>query len=295
MAEDTAAPVVSNEQVATPVGDTTGTAVEQPQQQTEGAGAADETPVLELSAEQKEGWDKFTPEQKRHFNKIMTPKFQELSAERKQYEYYKRLAEALEADPDTTVELLARHRGFQVQRSQPANPTVQEQAVTDQHRVALEAQFGPDAANAIVAMVETLADKKAEARTKPLQDHYQSQVTQAAQQEVQSAVETLTKEFPDWKKYEPQMTQLAQKLQPGPGMSKIEFARILYRAANPGSSVQQTNAVIEKITKAAQAAEAPAQSVSTNRVAKARPKGLSFDKSMQAAAEAAARGELWED
>ena len=293
MAEETAT-AASNEQVAPAPGDTEGTAVEQPQQQTDkGADAADETPVVELSAEQQDSWAKFTPEQKRHFNKIMTPKFQELSAERKQYEHYKRLAEALEADPDTTVEMLARHRGFTVQRGQA--PTVQEQTVTDQHRAALEEQFGPQAANAIVAMVEKLADEKAQARTKPLQEHYQSQVTQAAQQEVQSAVDSLTKEFPDWKKYEPQMTQLAQKLQPGPGMSKLEFARILYKAANPGSSVQQTNAVIEKLTKAAQAAEAPAQPVSTNRVAKSRPKDLSFEKGIQAAVEAATRGEVWQD
>lgn len=298
MADETAVPVVSDEPVTTPVGDTEGTAVavEQPQQQTAGADAADETPAVELSEEHRKSWATLPPEIRKQVNRIFTQKTQEIADERKKYGSYAQLAQALEADPDTTVELLAKHRGFEVRRPQAPVQTPQEQAVKDEHLAELEAQFGPAGAKAVLAVAEQIADRKAEARIKPLAEHHAQ--TQIAQEkaEATTAIEALTKEFPDWKQHEASMSQLAQKLSPGPGMSKLEYARLLYLGVSPNrTSAQTTKAVIDNLNRAAKAAETPAQAVPNNRVAKSRPQGLSFDKSFQAAAEAAGRGEEWQD
>lgn len=295
MAEETAQPEASNETVAAPAGDTVGTAVEQPQQQTEGADVADETPVVELSAEQTEGWNKLPADQRKILNKLFTQKTQGIAEERKALEQYKRLHEALEADPDTTVELLARHRGFTVTRQQQVQPTPQEQQAKDETFLQLQEQFGPEAAALLFKAVEKRATDIAEAKVKPYQEFHQQTVDQARKAEVIDALQELGKEFPDYGQYVPQMNQLAQQLKPGPGITPKQFARMCYLAVAPGkTSAQQTKAVIEKINKAASAAEAPAQPVSSNRVAKSRPQGLSFEKSILAAAEAAGRGETWD-
>lgn len=299
MADETAQPVVSNEPVATPAGDTEGTAVavaaEQPQQQTEGADAADETPVVELSEEHRKSWNNLPPDLRKQVNRLFTQKTQEFAAEKQKYSSAAELYRALELNPDVTVEMMARQRGFQVVRPQAAQPTPQEQAVKDENLTALEAQFGPEAAKAIMAVSEQIADKKAEARIKPLQDHHQQTQRQQEQADAASAVDALTKEFPDWRDHEQKMIQLAERLPKG-DLTKTEYSRILYLAVNPGrTSAATTKAVIDQLNKSAKAAETPAQPVPNQRVASARPKGLSFDAAMKDAAQAASRGVLYED
>lgn len=292
MAEETAEPAVSNETVAAPAGDTEGTVVEQPQQQTEGADVADETPVVELNEEQKVSWSKLPPEIRKHANKLFTQKTQDIAAERQSLSQAKQLAQALTDQPDLTIEMLARQRGFQITKPQAQPPSAQEQAVKDAHLQALEEQFGPQAAQAIVGVAERLAEAKAEARVKPLADFHNQSVQERERQDAASAEEALGKEFPDYKQYVPQMQQIAQNLKPGPGMTKKEFARILYLAANPNrTSAQTTNAVVKKLTESAKAAQAPAQPVSTNRVATSLPAYKTFNEGFQAAYESAKRGE----
>lgn len=295
MAEETA-PVATDQApavVATP-GDTVGTAVEQTQEQTgQGAGPADETPVVELSEEQQKSWNTLPPDVRKQVNRIFTQKTQDFAKEREELSQVRQLAQALQANPDMTVEFLARGRGFEVKRVGTPNPTQQEKAVTDQHYTALEAQFGPEAAKAIMGAAEKIADSKAEARVKPLQEFHQRNEQERERADAASAVETLAKEFPDWETYKPQMTQLAQKLQPGPGMTKAEYARILYLSVNPNrTSAQQTKDVLKKLTEAGKSAEAPAQTVPNNRVAKTLPAEGNFEQRFKIAAEAAARGEI---
>lgn len=298
MAEETAQPVVSDEPVATPVGDTEGTvavdvAGEQPQQQAVGADAADETPVVELSEDELKSWKDLPAPHRKFVNRLFTQKSQGIAEIRKRIGM---LDYALEKDPDGTVEALARSRGFQVTRpNAPASPTAPQPPVPDEVRSELEAQFGEAGARAVLAAAEKMADSKAEARVKPYEAFHKQTLDEQNRKEAVDAELALKKEFPDYETYIPQMQQLAQKLQPGPGMTKAEYARILYIASNPSrTSAQTTNAVIQKLTRAANSAEAPAQAVPTQRVAKSRPTGLSFEKGMQAAAEAAARGEVWD-
>lgn len=294
MAEETAQPVADDQAqavVATP-GDTEGKAVEQPQQQTDpGAGAADETPAVELSEEQKASWNALPPEQRKHLNRLFTQKSQELAAAKKKYGHIEVLADALESRPDEVIEALARQRGFQI--SKPA-PTPQEQSAKDAHAAELEAQYGPDGAKAILAAAERIVESK----IKPLQEYQQQTITQ--QQKAQAAAEigALKQKYPDFDNFAPQMNQMAQQLglQPGPGATYGQLAEMLYLYATKDRvSAQQTKAVIDKLNQSARAAETPAQPVPSNRVAPTRPKDLSFDKQFAAAAEAATRGELWSD
>jgi hypothetical protein len=217
--------------------------------------------------------------------KAYTQKTQELGAERQIIAAYKR-------DPEKTLRILADHHKLKF--ADPTPPTPGEKTV-DEINVILEEALGPDLAGKLKPAFEKLAKRVVGSEIEPVRQHMDNQLANAALAETSAVMSKFETKYPDWKKHEPKMLEIARSVQPAPGTEAIAYMETLYKLATFDlSDADRVRTTVDRIKNAASASDKPSGSVPGNKVSPTPKKFKSVDDAVSAAFEAAKRGERWE-
>lgn len=244
---------------------------------------------------------KLTPAQQRaELNKRWTQKTQELAALKKTLEPKQALLDALETDAEGTIKQLAQQVGLTI-APPPAEQKATETATTiaDSAAAAVRQHLGPELdflaeplTKAIQAVAEQVAKSVTEQAVKPVEEKTNQIVTQAAIEQVKAIEATFAQKHPDWKKYEPAMVKLGATMQPGQGMTELDYLEALYKLASFEDQVQAAGAkAVTRLSKAAEEAEKAPQSVKESTVQRTAPANASIYDAWHAAK----RGERWSE
>lgn len=229
--------------------------------------------------------------QRAELNRVFTQKTQGLSAERKRLERLERytdLIDAYETDPAGTIQQLADQHGLAKPPvpEKPAQPSAGESPYLADAKAAL----GPDLdflATPVAALLEKIAGPLTEKIGK-LESQTTSFVTKASEAEVDGHMAAFEKAHPDWKQHEPAMLKLG--LQPGQGMSAMDYLEACYKLVTYDSQIDKAKAAaVTKLSEAAEKADKDTQTVPGKQVTLTAPKKAS----MRDAFAAAKRGETW--
>lgn len=241
---------------------------------------------------------KLDPDARKVFNQLLDSKLQETAAERKAREAADAKAAELssvaeiiskiESDPDGALDQL--NAKF---RKTKANGELK---VSDEDVRAIEASL--DEASKPLAKVMAPALKALlDARLKPIEEREKAAQEAAQQAAALSALESFSKENPDWKEFEPAMLEIGAKLglHKQSGMTPGEILRITYTLASSeakqkAASKTRADTILEKVARAASNAEPDTTSVSGARAARKPP--TSTAEAWAQAQEELARGEI---
>lgn len=251
--------------------------------------------------------------------KVFTQKTQKLAEQRKvtaKYEEYAPIIDAFEADAEATIRALAEQYGVTI--APPAKETAESAPgrTSETDRAALLAEFkeslGPELeylGDALLPAFEKLMDRRlgpaVEQVVKPLREQSQVIVNRVAKEETAAILGTMKAKYADWDTHQDAMFKLSQQLQPGKGMTEVEYLDSLYKIATrdawdkaKDSTVQaevgkQVKAALEKMAKGAGGKTGPGQTATPEAQVRQRPAGpVSF---RQAARDAAAGVRYAED
>ena len=240
---------------------------------------------------------KLDPDARKVFNQLLDGKLQETATERKGRE----AAEAKTAELSSVAEIISKIE------SDPEGTLAQLQAkfvkpkagspaiVSDEEVREVEASLD-EASKPLAKVIAPALKALLDARLKPIEEREQAATEAAAQATALSAVESFSKEHPDWKEYEAAMISIGHELGlHKSGLSPDRVLRITYTLASSeakqkAATKTRAETILEKVAKGAANAEPDTTSVSPARVAK-KPVG-SVAEAFAQAKEELARGEL---
>ena len=248
--------------------------------------------------------------------RVFTQKTQKLSEDRKttaRLQEYAPIIDAFEADAEATIRALAEQYGVAIApagESKDAKATATETSkAIEAERATLLAEFkdslGPELeylADHLMPAFEKLLDRRlgpaVEQVVKPLRDQNQTIVNRVAKEETDSILGSMKAKYADWDTHQDAMFALSQQLQPGKGMTEVQYLDHLYRIATrdawdkaKDSTLQtevgkQVKAALEKMAKGAGGSTGRGTTAVPDAQVKQRPAGpVSF---RQAAKDAAA-------
>lgn len=208
--------------------------------------------------------------------KNYTLKTQKLAAERKDFEKWKPLIDAISADPEAAIRKLAEERGLKF-----AEPVTED--TTPEELKFLEP---------VLSARDKQLEAKIRAELAPLKEGMDRITSEAIAAETQADEAAFEAKYPDYRKLEPRMLELAQDFIPARKMEGGKYLAILRTLALAETSeAEKTKKVVEKINKAAANADPVESGIPNSRVEHAIPPP--DKRSMRDAWEAAKRGERW--
>ncbi len=226
---------------------------------------------------------KLTPKERGLYEKAQknyTLKTQKLAADRKEFDEWKPLIEALKTRPAEAMEQLATQLGMKLQK--PAQDT--------------PAETLPEEWSFLEPILSE-RDKRLEARIRaeiePVKQAHEEAAVKAIADETASTVKAFAAKYPGWQKHEAAMLDIGKKFMPAAGaMTDFEYMEVLHKLATADQTeAEKTKKVVEKIEKAARSVEPNTSGLSEDRVVHALPPP--DKRSIRDAYEAAKRGELW--
>lgn len=237
--------------------------------------------------------------QRAELNKRWTQKTQELAAQRKAIEPHAELIKALQTDLPGTVRQLAQQAGLTVAPKPEEKAAVETAAsIADASAEAVKQALGPELdflagplTKAIQTVAEQVAKTVAAQAVKPLEEQTSQIVSHAATEQVKAIEAAFAQKHPDWKQYEPRMVELGQTMQPGPGMTELDYLESLYKLASFDDQIAAAGKkAVVRLAKGAEDAEREPQSVKETQVQKTPPANATLSDAFAAAK----RGERWE-
>ena len=235
-----------------------------------------EEEVRQLSAKDRKLYEKA--------QKNYTQKTQKLAADRKAMEEWTPLIDGLKADPDATLEKLAKERGFVLQKPE----TKQESTSADD--LPEELKF----LEPIFSAREKALEAKIRAEMAPVKDGLDRMTSEAIAAETQSTIAQFSADprYSNWKQHEARMLEIGAEFIPAKPMSDFKYMQHLYTLATAElNEAEQTKKLVTKINKSAANVDPAAPTVQDSRVEHALPPPGS--RSMRDAWDAAKRGESW--
>ena len=236
----------------------------------------------------------------RKMQKAYTQKTQKLAEDRKKLESRQQIIDAFDADPKGTISRLAQQHGLKLAEEPPVEakpePTVVSKATSkmEEKLVALLGEDNKDLASGLAKIFEEgaldVAKSAVNAEVKPIKDHQEAALAEAAKTSTESDLKAMDIRHPDWKQHEPKMLEIGRKWTPSAEITSEEYLDTLYALATRDlTETEQTRKVVERINKSVARAEPPDAAVNTNNVTPARPKHPTLDEAF----EAAKRGVVW--
>jgi|WetSurMetagenome_2_1015567.scaffolds.fasta_scaffold61665_3 hypothetical protein len=199
---------------------------------------------------------------RKEMNRGLTKGFQKLAGMRKDIEPLRDLIAAFREDPKTTLKSLAPQYGLEIRDAgdtgKPAAPQTPEPDLTTQILEATKASLGAeyeDLAEKLAPAIQWAAELVAGVKTQPLQKRTDELLSQQVQREADLTLSTFAKSHPDFKKYEPRMTELMGKFPPSAQVDETEYLEGLYLMASRDATVgDQVKRTVARITESASAA-----------------------------------------
>lgn len=209
-------------------------------------------------------------------NKVLTKKFQTAAEKAKLAEGFEEFINSYKSDPVETAKALARHHKLLTEAAEAAktDPKSDSLNLDAKLREALGDELG------------FLADKLApvlEDFVKPFHEKAQAMEIANRERQVEADLATLTSKYPDWKKHESKMMELAKELKPAQGSSGIRYLEILYKAATSSGDAAR---IVQKMAEGAKKSDSKPVAVPQKRVTIAPGKVLT----LKEAADYARRG-----
>jgi hypothetical protein len=233
---------------------------------------------------------------RKELNRAATQKFQEIARYKKVLRPYVNLISGLDSDPVNTVAQLAQQMGLTVAKAQPKTEQETQQVATDigqQITDHVKEALGPeyeDFAARLGPALHQVAQLVAQKTTEPLINRQNELIMETAVRESKSALDSLGKRHPDWKRYEDRMTQISQRLLPN-GMDEHEYLDTLYTlASRDGAEGDRTKKIVNRINKSTSSESDGSRAVDQSYVTRTPSKPPTFAE----AAAAALRGERLE-
>lgn len=229
----------------------------------------------------------------KELNRAATKKFQTLARQREELEPYSDFIRALDEDPRSAIEAVARQLGMEIGGSkQEVRQQVADLNTVIQHQV--RQALGPDyedLADRLAPAMRQVAEMVAAETAKPLMAEQTRLIQETAVKESAASLESFSQKHPDWKEHEEDMVALSKKMNPGEGMSQSEYLENLYYLVTRQSSEgERLKKVVQRINKSAPAGSESTR-VPASRVA-TRPAG---NPTFAEAAAAALRGERFDN
>lgn len=171
----------------------------------------------------------------------------QFEAQQTEYEQAKTLFDAIRDDPDGVISILAQRRGMTI-----AQATKEVAKVDDE----LTKLFGADAEQ-IRPTMETMIDKRAEAKVAPIIGAVKELVERQMKADIATDLKSFQNELKEngeemTPEIEAEMVKLTDQLDPGPGISQAQYIRMLHRIATAGKNkAAVTREVTERMQKAA--------------------------------------------
>lgn len=229
-------------------------------------------------------------------NKVFTQKTQTLAAERKaltKAQPYMELIEAFETDKEGTLAKMAKEMGFTLNKDTVQTEAAAKPAVDDTI-AEFKKSLGPEyeyLAEALAPAVSALVQRVTAGAVEPLKKEQATILSKQAEDETTKVMAAFETKRPGWKKHEPAMLALSQKVQPH-GMGELDYLDHLYTMVTMDERIADgVKQHIAKVTKAAAESEgAPGSTVPDGQVKTPAPGKPSF----REAAAAALRGERFD-
>lgn len=267
-----------------PVSDDTGAATDEPVDLPEETGQTEAGTTEELlSAEEREALKDNPAALVKAMQRSYTQKSQQLAQAR-------RLAEALQEDPEGVIRALAKHRGMKIADA-PAAGDDKKADVLGEVTGILEQQFGADSASALAPAITKLVQHLVGQAVGPIDQFRRETIERAAYTETQSTLTAFKAKYPDFPQFDADMAKLAQKVRPGEGVTDSEYMEHLYHTVKSQRQKGQTAKDGQARTAASIKAGTPKPTgVSGTKVAQNPPRNPTF-KEAAAAARAGVRFE----
>jgi hypothetical protein len=236
--------------------------------------------VAKLSAKERGLYEKA--------QKNYTLKTQKLAEQRKEFDEWKPLIEALKTNPDAAIEQIAQQRGLKVSKA-VQDTTVETKAAETLAQLPDELQFLKPVFEQFGKQIMATVEGK----LKPIEQAHTAMVTEAAAAETEGTIKAFDAKYPGWKKHEAQMMELGKKFIPVAGTSTdFEYMENLYKLVTADmKKVEQVKETIKQINKSAESVEPNQPGVSDSRVEHALPPP--DKRSMRDAFKAASQGIRW--
>lgn len=156
----------------------------------------------------------------------------------------KQLMAALQKDPDAVLRAMAKARGLHIPDSPEAAAV---EPAKDELLEIFESAIGPEYAKQLKPALEKLIDSK----IAPFRESHEKQMGKAVAELQQQIEKQFTEKRPDWKKHEPAMKALAEKIQPK-GLEPLEYLDALYvMVTNEGAAMKRAEKLVSRITTSA--------------------------------------------
>lgn len=213
------------------------------------------------------------------FQKAYTKKTQRLAQQRN-------FIRLLDEHPEEMLAVLAGKRGMKLVAAAAAEGGGGEgkAKVDDEAFSELETLFGTDLATKMLPAIEKIADRVANKKVEPIQADRAREATEAAREVSRQVLETMDTKYPDWKKYEKPMIQLAAKVQPTSAMTPLEFSEMLYKTVRGEREVaDSTGKVITRMQESARRSQPRTLGVADARVVSGPAGKISFEKAFEMA------------
>ena len=229
----------------------------------------------------------------KELNRAATKKFQTAARERAELEPYVPFIKALGEDPRAAIEAVARQLGMEIgggtKKETEQRAVDLGEAIQATVSEALGADYS-DLAEKLGPVMRQVAEMVAKETAKPLLVQQEQLVRDSAARESSASMEAFGKKFPEWKKHEAAMVELSRKLNPGEGMTQVEYLTHLYHlVSREGAEGDSLKNAIKRINKSG-VTPSDGKRVPSSRVA-VRPAG---NPTFAEAAAAAVRGERFE-
>ena len=252
-----------------------------------GGETSDDAPeVTALSKEERRQYSEalkaLPPEHRKTFNRILDFKNKAAADERKRAEdlvQVKALVDQIGQDPEAAIKALSerfvkpKQATTETAPAQPVKQTVspeEVQAVED-----LLPEESKPLAKVLAPVVKAMMGRQLE----PVFADLEARQQQARVDEATRELEAFESEHPDWKEFEPQMVEWSKKIPRADGLSMRDYTKALYvlASASPKQAAATKAGVekaLEKVAKAAAAAEPDTSSVSPARVVRKVPSSI---------------------
>ena len=243
------------------------------------ADATGDSTAAGATEEEKGLLAKLPPELRKQYERHFTQKSQRIAAKARELESHSALIEALTTDPKGTVTQIAKQLGLQV-----APP-----AAVDTAQNKLVELFGEDGAKALGPVLRDIVEES----VAPIKKSHEETLQKAAFATAKAAHEKFVAAHPDYKKHEKSMVAMSKLIEAKPGMNENDYLETLYFLATRDKGVAaEAKKAINRMVKSATKSEPKSPAVPPSRVAPGPPRQFP---TLQEAAEAARRGEVWAD
>lgn len=229
-------------------------------------------------------------------NKAFTTKTQALAAQRKELEQWQPLIEALQNDPDATLQEIASKRGLALTKAATQDSSVAAVDTVKQETQQALAEL-PEELKFLAPYFEALGKRilsSVEGKLQPIAATHKQFLDRSIESETNATLKAFSAQHPGWEKHEQKMLSIGRKVQPANGeLTDIEYMELLYQLATKDvTEAEKTKKAIEKINKSAAAAEPAGNGVPEKNVVHAMP--APEKRGIREAYAAAKRGELWQ-